>query len=44
MQLEGRRYNTVAEIQNEMQKVRDPLRENDFQAGFQSGRNARTGV
>jgi histone-lysine N-methyltransferase SETMAR len=35
MQLKGRHFHTVAEIQRESQKVMDLLTQNDFKAAFQ---------
>lgn len=35
MQLKGYRFNTAAEIKSKSQKVRDTLKKNNFQAGFQ---------
>jgi hypothetical protein len=35
MQLNGRRFHTAAEIQRELQKVKDLFTQNDFKAAFQ---------
>jgi hypothetical protein len=35
MQLKGRRFHSVADIQRESQKVMDSLTQNDFEATFQ---------
>jgi hypothetical protein len=35
MQLKGRRFHSVADIQRESQKVMDSLTQNDFEAAFQ---------
>jgi hypothetical protein len=35
MQLKGRRFNSIADIQHELQKVMDSLTQNDFEAVFQ---------
>jgi hypothetical protein len=35
MQLKGRRFHSVADIQHESQKVMDSLTQNDFEAAFQ---------
>jgi hypothetical protein len=35
MQLKGRRFHSVADIQRESQKVMDSITQNDFEAAFQ---------
>jgi hypothetical protein len=35
VQLKGRRFHAVAEIQGKLQKVVDSLTQNDFEAAFQ---------
>jgi hypothetical protein len=35
MQLKGRRFHSVADIQHESQKVMDSLTQNDFKAAYQ---------
>jgi hypothetical protein len=44
MQLKGRCFHTVAEIQHESQKVMDSLTQNDFEAAFQQWQEAVTGA
>jgi hypothetical protein len=44
MKLEGRRFDTIEEIQVESQRVLDSVTEKDFQEAFQHGRYGGTDV
>jgi hypothetical protein len=44
LKLQGRRFDTIEEIQTESQRVLDTLTEKDFQEAFQNRRRLGTGV